>query len=124
MNNLKNKKNNEKNENRSKSIIEAGNGMGKTIKEIFSSDDTIVETPEEIIEGDPDSERKEMFKRVSEALMAGYYPDTIEEKKKKKRKSKEKEEELKRLQEQAQTQTNTKQTHQREPGGRERERER
>ena len=57
------------------------------IKTIFS-EDTIVENPEDIIDSDPDEERKNAFKKAYEVILA-LFPETI---RKKNKKSKEKEE--------------------------------
>lgn len=57
------------------------------IKTIFS-EDTIVETPEDIIDRDPDEDRRNAFKKAYEIILA-LFPETI---KKKNKKSKEKEE--------------------------------
>ena len=60
------------------------NGLIKTI----FSDDTIVETPEDIIDRDPDEDRRNAFKKAYEIILA-LFPETI---KKRNKKSKEKEE--------------------------------
>ena len=64
--------------------------LGEFIQTVFASE-TIEETPEEIIEKDPDSERRNLFKKTYDALLAMYPEDT---RKKKKKQKKEKEEQL------------------------------
>ena len=60
------------------------------------SKDTIIESPEDIIAKDPDSERKQLFKKTYDALLLMYPP---EEDTKKKKKAKEKEKLIQRSQE-------------------------
>ena len=60
------------------------------------SKDTIIESPEDIIAKDPDSERKQLFKKTYDALLLMYPP---EEDTKKKKKAKEKEKLIQRNQE-------------------------
>ena len=57
------------------------------IKTIFS-EDTIVENPEDIIDRDPDVDRRNAFKKAYEILLA-IFPETIKKKNKKKAKEKE-----------------------------------
>ncbi len=54
------------------------------------SKDTIIESPEDIIAKDPDSERKQLFKKTYDALLLMYPPEEDITKKKKKAKEKEK----------------------------------
>ena len=64
--------------------------LGEFMQTVFASE-TIEETPEEIIEKDTDNERRELFKKTYNALLAMYPED---KKKKKKKQKKEKEEQL------------------------------
>lgn len=68
-----------------KGINEKSKGLIKTIL----TEDTMVENPEDIIDRDPDVERRNAFKKAYEILLA-LFPETV--KKKKTRKAKEKEE--------------------------------
>ncbi len=60
----------------------------KGLIETIFSEDTIIENPEDIIEKDPDEERRNAFKKAYEVILA-LFPETI---RKKNKKSKEKEE--------------------------------
>ena len=64
------------------------NGKSKGLIKTIFSEDTIVENPEDIIDRDPDVERRNSFKKAYEILLA-MFPENI---KKKNRKSREKEE--------------------------------
>lgn len=80
----------ENNEEQIKTQIKNGkNQKTKGLVRTILSEDTIVESPEDIIDRDPDVERRNAFKRAYEILLA-LFPETV--KKRKTRKEKEKEE--------------------------------
>ena len=70
-------------------VREEENQKSKGLVKTIFSEDTIVETPEDIIARDPDEDRRNAFKKAYEIILA-LFPETI--KKKNKKRSKEKEE--------------------------------